>query len=140
MKRLFTNDIAKVVVVFLILLSQTIAVAEDKKPSALYHALGSKVVTNLRPSPGANFGGYLQARVEVMVRSEEDLATIQLHAPYLRNDLIMLFSSKTRDQLLRAGGQQNMRRQALTILRKRIRKENKKTKIVKVLFTQVIIE
>jgi flagellar protein FliL len=113
---------------------------DDLGPSAYYQELGENFLVNLRPPPKSSFGGFMQTRVEVMVRTAEGVEVIRQHTPYLRNDLIMLFSSKTRDQLLREGGQNNLRRQALSIIRKRIKKESPKTDVAKVLFTQVIIE
>ena len=127
--------------IFALLISTSAMVcAGDDGPSAYYHAIGKNFTINLRPSNAASASGFLQTRVEVMVRSQHDLETVQRHTPFLRNDLIMLFSSKTREQLLKTGGQKALRRQALSVIRKRIKKEDKKTQIVKVLFTQVIIE
>ncbi len=115
------------------------AIAEEKKAVAFYQEIGPNFLINLRPSNGLP-GGFLQARVEVMVRSQAELDAVKLHVPYLRNDLVMLFSSKTKEQLLRADGQHSLRRQALTILRKRMQKEEPSVNIEKVLFTQVLIE
>ena len=138
-----TSVVKRMTVSWVILLLFFIAksiYAGDEGPSAFYHKVGDKFTVNLRPSNLTQIGGFLQAKVEVMVRSEEDLQTVQLHTPYIRNDLIMLFTSKTRDQLLKAGGQKALRRQALSVIRKRVKKEENKTQIVKILFTQVIVE
>ena len=127
----------------LISCSLVTAWGEDKeeKPQAFYHQLGKVLVVNLAPISSHVDGGLIQVAVQVMVRGERDLAIITRHTPYLRNDLILLLSSKTKEQLHRAEGRELLRRQALDIIRKRVAKqEGEAITVEKVLFTQVIIE
>lgn len=72
----------------------------------------------LDPNLIVNFEGggrvrYLQLGIELMTRDEQALEALERHAPVIRNDLILLLSDKTYDELMTRNGKEALREAAL---------------------------
>ena len=137
-------NIGKLVCLCVVLMCSMSFAKEDEevvKEQTFYHQLGKPLVVNLARIAGGDNPGLIQVGVQIMVKGENDVEIVKRHSLYLRNDLILLLSSKTKEQLGRSEARELLRRQALDIIRKRIAKqEGKSANVVKVLFTQMIIE
>jgi flagellar protein FliL len=72
----------------------------------------------LDPNMIVNFDGggrvrYLQLGIELMTREPKAVDALQLHAPVLRNNLIMLLSDRPYDTLVTREGKETLREAAL---------------------------
>lgn len=79
----------------------------------------------LSPPFTVNFGTvgklkYLRTEIALKVESEEAAAKINAHKPYLRNDLILLFSAQEPDVINSPEGRESLRNIALDNLRARM--------------------
>lgn len=79
-------------------------------PPPLYYTLDPNLIVNFE---GGGRVRYLQLGIELMTRDEKAREAIELHAPVLRNNLIMLLSDQTYDELLTRDGKEALREAAL---------------------------
>ena len=88
---------------------------EEGQPNepVLYHALDPAFVVNFQDQHKARF---LQATIEVMVLKPETIEHINHHMPAIRNSIVMLFSSKTYDDLKGVEGKEQTRQEALAAI------------------------
>ena len=78
----------------------------------IYHTLDSGLVVNFR-NDGRARARYLQVGIEVMSRDPGAIAALQTHNAVIRNNLIMLFSDKSFEELSSREGKENLQREAL---------------------------
>ncbi|MGB7214503.1 MAG: flagellar basal body-associated FliL family protein, partial [Gammaproteobacteria bacterium] len=71
------------------------------KPQPHYVKLGPELVVNF---DGGGRVRYLQLGVEVMTYDKEALPALELHTPLLRNNLILLLSDQTYEELITREG------------------------------------
>lgn len=79
----------------------------------------------LNPPFTVNFGSigklkYLRTEIALKVDSEEAAEKIRAHMPYLRNDLILLFSAQEPEIINTPQGRESLRQVALDNLRSRM--------------------
>lgn len=87
---------------------------EDSNPDGLsYVDLGAPFVTNY---DGGGRLKYLKTQVSLRVRPPANDA-VQQHMPYLRNELVMLFSRQLEEDLTSTQGKEELREQALELIR-----------------------
>lgn len=87
----------------------------DRRPE-LYHTLDSNLVVNLR-SDGRGRPRYLQVGIEVMTRDPRALEALQAHNAVVRNNLIMLLSDHTQEELSTREGREALQTAALDEIR-----------------------
>lgn len=85
----------------------TVVVAKPKPP--IYIALDPLVVNFDRNGRM----GFLQAEIEVMARDERVEEALTRHAPVIRNNLLLLLSSKTYADVANREGKEQLRAEAL---------------------------
>lgn len=76
----------------------------------------------LEPGFVVNYGEkgrmkYLKTDVALKIASDEAAAKIKSHLPYLRNDMILLLSSQNADTINSADAREDLRKQALDLVR-----------------------
>lgn len=94
------------------------AAPAGEKPGARANAQ----YTSLDPAMVVNFAGggqlrYLQVSVEVMTRDARSTETLRRHMPAIRNALINLLSERDYQALLTRAGKEELREEALAIIR-----------------------
>ncbi len=96
------------------------AVAEDSeveseplKPS-FYHEFKPELVVNF---PGEGRPRYMQIALTAVTFDEEAVAALALHAPVIRNDLLLRFSGQESGPLATREGKEALRTQALQSIR-----------------------
>ncbi|MCC5863188.1 MAG: flagellar basal body-associated FliL family protein [Gammaproteobacteria bacterium] len=87
----------------------------DRRPE-LYHTLDSNLVVNLR-GDGRSRARYLQVGIEVMTRDPQAMAALQTHNAVVRNNLIMLLSDQTQEDLSTREGREALQTAALEEIR-----------------------
>lgn len=85
-------------------------VAAPRELPPLYHTLGDSLVVNFQ-SPGR--ARFLQVGIELMTRDRSALETLKSHNAVIRNELIMLFSDKSFEELSSREGKEALQRAAL---------------------------
>lgn len=117
------------------LLAVSTAVAQDEE------AIGpaGPFYVPLQPAFVLNYGGqgrlkYLRAEISVRVDSIHVANSVRHHLPYIRNNLVMLFSRQTEEAINSLDGRETMRKKALEEVRRILLKEDKTKKGVEDLF------
>ena len=60
---------------------------------------------------------FVKASIEVMVRDDDVVDDLKLHMPAIRDAIIMLFSSKSEDDLITNEGKEKFRQEILQSIR-----------------------
>ncbi|WP_353406210.1 flagellar basal body-associated FliL family protein [Pseudoteredinibacter isoporae] len=126
---------APLALMLLLLLGSSSAVAQDAE------AIGpaGPFYVPLQPAFVLNYGGqgrlkYLRAEISVRVDSIHVANSIRHHLPYIRNNLVMLFSRQTEEAINSLDGREAMRKKALAEVRRILLNEDKTKKGVEDLF------
>ena len=80
----------------------------------IYHGLDPDFVIAFQNPKTVRF---VKASLEVMVRDDDVIDALKLHMPAVRDAIIMLFSSKTEDDLLPPEGKERLRAEILKTIR-----------------------
>ena len=119
---------------------QQAAAAENTAPvkaEAVYVPIDPPFTVNFRGGAGAR---YLQVAVEAMTRETDIEAQIKRHMPVIRNDLTLLFSSKSARDLSTIEGKEALRAETLTSIQKVLQTETGKKGIEAVYFTSFVMQ
>lgn len=107
------------------------------KPAAIYFALEPAFVVNLSdPDPVR----YLQADVQLMTRDQPTAEAVQLHAPAIRNRLLLLFGQHSAAQLAQRSAKERLQELALAEVRAVLKREGAPDKVESVLFTSLVTQ
>lgn len=109
----------------------------EPKSTPYYFSLDPAFVVNFVGRGNARF---LQVNVEGLTRDASIKEEITLHLPHIRNNIVMLLSSKTYDELITPEGKENLRKEVLAEVRKILRKETGKDGIEDVYFTSFVMQ
>lgn len=107
--------------------------------------LGEPQYLKLRPPLTVNFErgqriSYLQAEVEIMSRHAGALEAAERHMPVIRNDLLMLFSDQSFQELNTREGRERLRRQSLEEINAILEEQGAEGQIESVYFTSFIMQ
>lgn len=99
----------------------------------------------LEPSFIVNLQGhgptrYFQTSVEVLTRDPAVEAALKRHLPIIRNDLVMLFSSKDAKDLASMEGKERLRAEALAAVKKVLESETGTAEVEQVFFTSFVMQ
>lgn len=110
--------------------------AEELK-EAIYVALEPAFTVNFQGKGGARF---LQLSVEVMTREPDVQDLLKKHMPMIRNDLVLLFSSKTSDELGTREGKEKLQKETLVGIQTVLEKEAGTKGVEAVYFTSFVMQ
>jgi len=98
---------------------------DKDKPATMsyYFTLDPAFVVNFI---GRGQAKYLQVNIEGVTREPSIKEDISLHLPHIRNNIVMLLSSKTYDELITAEGKEKLRKDVLSEVRKILKDETGK--------------
>lgn len=107
--------------------------------------LGEPEYLKLQPPLTVNFErgqriSYLQAEVEIMSRQPAALEAAERHMPVIRNDLLMLFSDQSFEDLNTREGRERLRRQSLEEINEILEAKGADGEIEAVYFTSFIMQ
>jgi len=111
-----------------------------KKPSgpAIYHRFDPALVVNFQANGVMRF---LQVQIEALTRDPATADALKLHEPAIRNDLLMLLGSQTAETVTTKEGKEQIRAQALEVVRNVIESEGGKDELVEnVYFTSFVMQ
>ena len=111
--------------------------APEVKRDAHYVPIDPPFTVNLQ---GGTTSRYFQTTVELLTREPEAEAAVKRHLPIIRDNLVMLFSSKEVKDLSTAEGRERLRGEALASIRKVLEAETGKSGIEQVFFTSFVMQ
>jgi flagellar FliL protein len=125
------------IVLMLLLTLPLVAIAEDEGGASqpAYHELSPSLVANL-PS-GAK---YIRCDVQLMTLDASQLPDIQLHAPAIRDRLLMLISEQDGAKLKTADGREQLRKDSLGATRELMRELTGKEMVDEIFFTAFFVQ
>ncbi len=99
----------------------------------------------LAPPFVVNYGGpgrlkYLKAELSVRVDDLESANAVRHHMPLIRNNLVMLFSRQSEEEISTQEGKERLRQTALKEINDLITAENGKSGVVEVYFNNLIVQ
>ncbi len=109
--------------------------AEAKPP--IYYELASNMVANFRVDRQIR---YLQVSIEVMTHDPSVVEVLDSNAPVLRNDLIMLLSDQSYDELATREGKQHLQDTALAAIQKLVHDRYGKDGVEALYFTSFVMQ
>lgn len=110
-----------------------------KKPSGppIYHEIEPPFVVNLNGDGSVRF---LQASVEIMSRDKEVIAAVDRHLPLVRNNLLMLMSSASMEEIASREGKEALRQAALKEVRNVLGSEGEPNQVEQLYFTAFVVQ
>lgn len=107
--------------------------------------VGPAVYVPIAPAFVVNFidGGkarFLQITMEVMTRNTDVPLHIEAHMPAIRNNLVMLFSSQTYENISTLEGKEGLREEALSVVQDILEQETGDAGIEAVYFTSLVMQ
>ena len=106
---------------------------------------GQPIYIPLKPPFVVNYGGvgrlkYLKAELSVRVKDPNAANAVRHHMPYIRNNLVLLFSRQTDEELETQTGKEALRQAALEEVRTVLETENGESGVVDLYFNNFIIQ
>lgn len=100
---------------------------------------------DLFPSIVTNFGGpgrlrYFKVDISLRLVDEKSASNVERHAPYLRSELVALFSKQSEEALTTLEGKQNLQKEALKAVQAVLRDEEGEVLVKNLLFTNFVIQ
>ncbi len=99
----------------------------------------------LKPPFVVNYGGagrlrYLKADITVRLQDAGVANSVRHHMPYIRNNLVMLFSAQTDESINSQEGKEALRQEALKEVRDVIMQEDKREGVVDLYFNTILVQ
>ena len=106
---------------------------------------GAAIYLPLKPAFVVNYGGagrlkYFKTELSVRVASTDVANSVRLHLPYIRNNLVMLFSRQMEENLDSQQGKELLRQQALEEIRKVLKEEDGIDGVIDVYFNTFLVQ
>lgn len=111
--------------------------AESATKSAYYFSLDPAFIVNFTGKSRARF---LQVNIEGMTRDAKVKEDITTHIPRIRNNIILLLSSKTHDELNTPEGKDTLRKEVLKEIQDILVAETGKEGVEDVYFTSFVMQ
>lgn len=114
--------------------------AEDEAPAVnedvIYVELTPPFVTNYM----SNKVGYIKADVTLKVKGGPTAEAINRHEPFIRHNLVMLFSRQASESINSMEGKQHLKEEALNEVISVLESEGEATNVEDILFTSFIVD
>lgn len=120
------------------------AAAEAGEEGAAPSSAGA-IYVPLKPAFVVNYGGpgrlkYIKADISVRLQDADAANSVRHHMPYIRNNLVMLFSAQTDESLGSQEGKEALRREALEEVRNVILQEDHQEGVIDLYFNAFLIQ
>lgn len=114
------------------------AEAEAVSKDAFYFSLDPAFVVNFQGKGRAKF---LQVNIDGMTRIEQMKLEVTKHLPQIRNNIVLLLSSKSYEDLITPEGKESLRKEVLGEIQKVMESETGKTESVEnIYFTSFVMQ
>ena len=102
----------------------------------IYHELEDSFIVNLSEQPGR----FLQVSVQLMTRNEQVVDAIDRHTPIIRNNLLILFSTQTLEDISTREGKEALRVAALEEVKAILEQRGEPDDVEEVFFTSLVVQ
>ena len=109
----------------------------DEVQAVFYHEFKPEIVVNF---PGTGQPRYMQLSLTAVTADENAIASLALHAPAIRNDLLMLFSGVDPVPLATREGKDALRKQAVETIRNIMTQRYGESAVEDVYFTRFVMQ
>ncbi len=113
------------------------AVKEKELAKPVLYSLDPSFVVNLLNERGTRF---LQVDVQVMSRDEKAIDRVKEHEVQIRHELIMMFSSLTRDMIVDRQGREAVQQQTVDSINRVLKAQVGKAGVDAVYFTKFVVQ
>ena len=113
------------------------AAEEEVAKEAFYFSLDPAFVVNFQGKSRARF---LQVNIDGVTREEELKQEVTKHLPQLRNNIVLLLSAKTYDELITPEGKEKVRAEILGEIQKVMEAETGKPAVENIFFTSFVMQ
>ena len=98
-----------------------------------------------KPSFVVNYGGpgklkYIKTDISVRLQDSKAASSVRHHMPYIRNNLVMLFSAQTEESISSQEGKEALRQEALQEVRNVLQAEDNQDGVVDLYFNAFLIQ
>ncbi|WP_086934069.1 flagellar basal body-associated FliL family protein [Agarilytica rhodophyticola] len=121
--------------------------AEEEAAEGEENAPPPAIYLPLKPPFVVNYGGagrlrYIKTEVSVRVANIDTGNAVRFHMPFIRNNMVMLFSSQTSETVSSQEGREKIRMDALEQIRDVLEAENKTPRedVIEVFFNSFIVQ
>ncbi|MFQ6372088.1 flagellar basal body-associated protein FliL [Shewanella sp. YIC-542] len=114
--------------------SQAAAVSD----SYAYYGFEPEIVTNYISNRKKL--GFVRISVELMVKDQQDLLSIQHHDPLLRAAIVEILGNQTEDKIKSLTGREDIRRECFETINRLLQHETGKKIVVNLLFTRYLYD
>ncbi|NHN38754.1 flagellar basal body rod protein [Pseudomaricurvus alcaniphilus] len=125
----------------LLLLAAGLNAQEEGEASGAVRA----IYIPLKPPFVVNYGGpgrlrYMKVEVSVRLANPGAANSIRHHMPYIRNDLILLFSRQNEETLDTVEGKEQLRQQAKAAVERILKEEDDEDGLMDLYFNQLVLQ
>lgn len=110
---------------------------KEQPPKPAFYLSLDRFVVNIAKSKRSR---YLQLNVDVLVREEKLIQTLQTHLPKIKNNLVFLLSNLEEEQIFSAEGKDTLRKQVLKEIQNIMEEETGKPAVEDVFFTNFVVQ
>ncbi|MGL4713682.1 MAG: flagellar basal body-associated protein FliL [Shewanella sp.] len=114
------------------------APATTPKGEYAYYGFDPEIVTNYISNRKKL--GFVKISVELMVKSPDDLVTIERHNPLLRAAIVEVLGNQSEEKIKSLTGREEIRRECFEMVNNLITQESGKPVIVNLLFTSYLYD
>lgn len=99
----------------------------------------------LKPAFVVNYGGpgrlkYIKADISLRLQNPQAANAVRHHMPYIRNNLMMLFSAQTEESIASQEGKEALRQEALQAVREVVKREDQVEGVVDLYFNAFLVQ
>lgn len=121
------------------------AVAPEEGEPALGLPNVGAIYLPFKPPLVVNYGGvgrlkYIKADISVRLQDAKAANSVRHHMPYIRNNLVMLFSAQTEESISSQEGKDALRKEALQEVREVIMAEDRQEGVIDLYFNSFLIQ
>ena len=111
---------------------------EEKAPEIMYVDMSPAFIVNLgnKSAPSS----YLKAEIQLVVNGEDPADRVRYHIAPIRHELVMLLSTKSKEELKSPEAREALQAQALENMNQHLDKLEKEVVVEEVLFTTFIVQ
>lgn len=120
-------------------------VAEPVSDEIATHPQTGAIYIPLKPPFVVNYGGpgrlrFLKADITVRLQDAAAASSLRHHMPYVRNNLVMLFSAQNEESLHSQEGKELLRQEALAEVRNVLQQEDRQGGVVDLFFNTILVQ
>jgi len=117
--------------------AETEEVVEEPKEPAQYVGVPEAITSNI---PGKRRNHTVQIKMSFQIRGDDHRITVKLHMPQLKNDILMLVSQQSADELKTPEGRIKLQQQSLETVQKTLTELTGEPIVEKVLFISFVMQ